>query len=258
MTIKKKAILFTLVAALVICLSACGSNKSDTTSNMASDATSDTASNVSEGSAGPMTGGWEIAGQELQAKLPEEVATAFSKATETLTGTTLEPVAYVGSQVVAGTNYMVLCRATSATEEPETTYQMAVIYADLEGNAEVTSLKDFDLTKYVEGEGTKDFEQLAGGWSAADDAAGAGLPENAKNAYDKALETVCWEWGAVEPLACLGSQVVSGTNYAILCKGTLTEDESAARIFVITIYEDLDGKAELSNSHVLDLAEFNE
>ena len=254
MTIRKKAILFTLVAALVICLSACGSSKSDT----ASGAGSDTASDVSEESTMPMSGGWAIDDQELQAKLPEEAAAAFSKATETLTGTTLEPVAYVGSQVVAGTNYMVLCRATSATEEPETTYQMAVIYADLEGNAEVTSLKDFDITEYVEGEGTKDFEQLAGGWSAAADATGAGLSENAKNAYDKAMETVCWEWGEVEPLASLSSQVVAGMNYVILCKGTLTEDDSAERIFVVTIYEDLDGNASVTNSHVLDLAEFND
>ncbi|MBQ1490093.1 MAG: hypothetical protein IIZ43_03510 [Eubacterium sp.] len=250
MKIGKKAIIFILITAMVIGMSACGSTKPE--------AASETASDASEGSAEAVSGGWVINDQELQAKLPEEVEKAFSKATETLTGATLEPVAYVGSQVVAGMNYMILCRATSATEKAEATYQMAVIYADLEGNAEITSLKDFVLSRYTEGEGTRDVQQLTGGWSAAADAAGAGLPENAKDAYDKALETVCWEWAEVEPLACLGSQVVSGTNYAILCKGTLTEDGSAERIFVVTIYEDLKGNAEVTNINILDLAEFNE
>lgn len=254
MTISKKAILFMLIAAMAICMSACGGSKTDTTSDTASDTTS----SVPEESSAPVTGGWAIDDQDLQVKLPEDVEKAFKKATEALTGATLEPVAYVGSQVVAGTNYMVLCRATSSTENPETKYQMAVIYADLEGNAEVTSLKDFDITKYTEGEGKRDFEQLSGGWSASSDAVGAGLPENAKKAYDEALETVCWEWAETEPLACLGSQVVAGTNYAILCKGKLTEDESAEQIFVAVIYEDLDGNANVSNTNILDLAEFNQ
>ncbi len=41
---------------------------------------------------------------------------------------------------------MILCRVTTATPEPVTTYRMVVIYADLDGNAEITSLKDFDIS----------------------------------------------------------------------------------------------------------------
>ena len=137
MTISKKAILFMLIAAMAICMSACGGSKTDTAS--------DTTSSVPEESSAPVTGGWAIDDQDLQVKLPEDVEKAFKKAMEALTGATLEPVAYVGSQVVAGTNYMVLCRATSSTENPETKYQMAVIYADLEGNATITNIADLDI-----------------------------------------------------------------------------------------------------------------
>ena len=54
-------------------------------------------------------GGEEYFTQEAKAALPNDVAKAFSKAVEGFTGSTLEPVAYLGSQVVAGMNYMILC-----------------------------------------------------------------------------------------------------------------------------------------------------
>ena len=201
------------------------------------------------------TGAWTINHQKNQAKLPEEVEKAFNKATEKHTGSTLEPVAYMGSQVVAGMNYMILCQAETTTQEPEASYQIAIIYADLEGNAELTSLEDFDIVKYTEGEGTKSKGGLAGGWYAASEPAGLEIPENVKNAYGKATEAVCWEWAEVDLLAYLGSQVVSGTNYAILCHGKLTEDESVDQIFVAKIYEDPEGNAEVSNIYTIDLTE---
>ncbi len=47
-----------------------------------------------------------------------------------------------------------------------------------------------------------------------------------------------------------------GMNYLLLCKGEFTEDYATDNIIIITIYEDLDGNAEISNIHVLDLLEF--
>ena len=237
----KRVVSFVLVAVLVLCMTACGG--SDTSTG---------------GSAVGETGAWTINSQKLKTKLPKDVKEAFDKAMEGFTGSTLESVAYVGSHVVAGANYMILCRATTTTETPEVTYQMVIIYADLDGNAELTSMKEFDITEYVEGEGTKEQEMLAGGWTVPEDAAGSAIPKDAKAVYDKMMETVTWEWGEVDLLAFLGDQVVAGTNYSFLCKGTLTEDESAQRIFVLTIYEDPEGNVQILNENVLDLAEFNE
>lgn len=201
------------------------------------------------------TGAWTVSDQKTEVKLPEDVEKAFRKATENITGSTLVPVSYIGSQVVAGMNYMILCRSVTAAQEPQTSYKIAVIYADLEGNAELTSLSDFDLTKYTEGEGKKNSEVLSGGWYVAPDAVGVEIPEDVKRAYEKATEAVCWEWAEVDLLACLGSQIAAGTNYAILCRGKLTEDESTDHIFMITVYEDLEGNAEVTNIHTLDLSE---
>ena len=203
----------------------------------------------------PVSGGWTI-NEEGSADLPAEVKKAFDSVTSELMGTDLEPVAYVGSQVVAGMNYMVLCRATTVTENPVTNYQMLIMYADLEGKASLTTLTDFDVTKYTEGEGTLSKEMLSGGWFVPEDACGSDIPDEVSAAFDKAASQVDWIWSKVTPLTYLGSQVVAGTNYALLCKAE-APDDAPANIVVITVYEDLEGNAEITNTCGLDLAEFN-
>ena len=244
----KRIVSMLLVGALMFCMSACsgGSEPAEESEEPAE---------KSEEPAETMGGGWTISEEGAAAELPENVDEAFKKVTEELMGTTLEPAAYIGSQVVAGSNYMILCRATTVTENPVTNFQMAVIYADLEGGAKLTTLEDFDVVKYTEGEGAQESEMLAGGWFVPDDACGSEIPDEALGAFDKASETVDWIWSKVTPLAYLGSQVVAGTNYALLCKAE--SDDAPASILVVTVYLDLEGNAEILNIHGLDLAEFS-
>ena len=243
MKMMKKLIALILVLAMVFCMAACGSSGSE-------EAETEAESNPEEA----VSGGWEMASNDAAA-LPEEVQKAFDSATEKLDGNDLKPVAYVASQVVAGMNYMILCESTPVTADPQPKYQMAVIYADLEGNAELTSIVDFDYVSYTDGDDQTQQEILAGGWNAAEDAVGSEIPEEVLAAYDKAAETVDWVWDKVEPLAYLGSQIVAGTNYALICKGE-SSDEKAASIMVLTVYEDLEGKAEVTNIYSLDLTQY--
>ena len=240
----RKTIAVMLMIVMAACLAACGGSgpdEPDTNTEKAEEAVS---------------GGWEMTSNDA-AELPEDVQKAFDKASEKLTGNDLKPVAYVAGQVVAGMNYMILCESAPVTDDPAPKYQMAVIYADLEGNAEITSLKDFDYVAFTEGDDQSEQEMLSGGWSAAEDAAGSEIPEDAAAAYKKATENIDWVWEKVEPLACLGTQLVAGTNYALLCKGESSSDEKADSIMVLTVYEDLDGNAEVTNIKVLDLSGFS-
>ena len=126
-----------------------------------------------------VTGGWEMHHNEASV-LPDDVQTAFDNATETFTGSELKPVVYVASQAVAGKNYMILCEATTTTETPSASYQMVIVYADTDGNAEITQIKEFDLTAYTEGEGAEiSAEQLDGGWKAAEDRSSVVIPQEA-------------------------------------------------------------------------------
>lgn len=204
----------------------------------------------------PVAGGWNLFDNEANA-LPEDVQASFDKASETFTGSELKPVAYVASQVVAGTNYMILCEAATTTEQPKTSYQMVIVYADLEGKAEITQMKEFDLTEYTDGNNTEiSAEQLAGGWQVAEDRSSVVIPQDAKDVFDKAVENL--DGNELEPMALLGTQVVAGTNYAFLCFSTLQTEETIHGIQVVTVYEDLDGNAEITNICTVDPADYNE
>ena len=204
----------------------------------------------------PVAGGWELFDNKANV-LPEDVQASFDKASETFTGSELKPVAYVASQVVAGTNYMILCEAATTTEQPKTSYQMVIVYADLEGKAEITQMKEFDLTAYVEGDSTEiSAEKLAGGWEPAEDRSSVVIPQEAKDVFDKAAGNL--DGNELEPMALLGTQVVAGTNYAFLCFSTLQTEETINGIQVVTVYEDLDGNAEITNICTVDPADYNE
>jgi len=152
---------------------------------------------------------------------------------------------------------MILCEAETMTAQPVRSYQMAIIYADLEGNADLTSVKDFDLTAYTEGNNTDiDGEQLMGGWTVPEDAIGSEPPEDAKAAFDKAAEQ--FTGSDIQPLALLGTQVVAGTNYVFICKSTLTTQEPVGGIQIVTVYVDLEGNAEITNISTVYPADFNE
>ena len=239
----KKLSILLLAFAMILALTACSSDESDenwTTEEVESSEIAD--------------GGWTIA-ENAAADLPEDVQTAFDKAYEQFTGSDLKPVAYIASQVVAGTNYMILCEETTVSEEPVTSYKMVTVYADLQGNAEFTSISDFDYVPYTDRENMEMTPgNLAGGWSVPEDAAGSAIPDDAKEAFEK---SAAFDGIDIVPLALLGKQIVAGTNYAFICKSTLTTGESATGIQIVTVYADLQDNAEIISMCTVDPAEFN-
>ena len=54
-----------------------------------------------------------------------------------------------------------------------------------------------------------------------------------------------------EPIALLGTQIVSGTNYSILARGKAVVPDAEPSYEIITIYEDLEGNAKIPGEKVL-------
>lgn len=54
-----------------------------------------------------------------------------------------------------------------------------------------------------------------------------------------------------EPIALLGTQVVSDTNYLYLCKSTWTDYQENVSFVLLQIYQDLSGKSEVMGSAIL-------
>ncbi len=100
---------------------------------------------LSAASAETLSGGWTPSSDPA---VTEELKALFDKGTETLTGVSYIPVAYLGSQVVAGKNHAFLCQAVTAypgSLEMAPAYAMVYLYEDLSGNVSILSIADFDV-----------------------------------------------------------------------------------------------------------------
>ncbi len=95
-----------------------------------------------------MAGGWSPVVQEA-GKLPEDAQAVFDKALEKSDGATYIPVALLSTQVVAGTNYCILCQITPAVPDSVPTWALVYIYADLQGNAEIMNVYELYIDKHV-------------------------------------------------------------------------------------------------------------
>ena len=100
-------------------------------------------------SEGMMTGGWEIVPQE-GAVLPDEAVAALEKAVEKLDGASYVPVTLMATQVVAGTNYCILCQVTPVVPDAVPSWALVYVYADLEGNAEIMNVYELYIDKHAQ------------------------------------------------------------------------------------------------------------
>ena len=88
------------------------------------------------------TGAWQTAADT--ALTPERLV-PLEEALTGLVGVAYEPVAYLGSQVVAGRNHCYLCRATVVYPDAQSSWKLVYVHEPLEGVAEITRIADLDL-----------------------------------------------------------------------------------------------------------------
>ena len=94
-----------------------------------------------------LDGGWQVEAHEA-AELPEDAQAAFDKALEGLVGAEYTPVALLSTQVVAGMNYCILCQIAPVVPNPVPSWALVYIYADLEGNAEITNVYELYIARH--------------------------------------------------------------------------------------------------------------
>ncbi len=173
-----------------------------------------------------IVGGYETA---TSPEITDEVQTICEKGLESMLGANYTPIALLATQVVSGTNYRVLLAVTpvvSDETEATETYSIATFYEDLDGNVEVTSIPESNIETYTS-------EESMGGWEKADSPI---MTSEATNAFTSVNQD-----SSIHAIALLATQLVSGTNYRILCE----EDGTYS---IQTIYEDLKGNCELTTT----------
>ena len=199
-------------------------------------------------------GSWEL-NTNVSNTIPSKEGDIFKKAVEKYTGAELEPIAYLGSQVVAGTNHMYLCKSTTTTEKPVVSFKVVIVYENLEGEAEITAVEDFDIERYANVDIDNGSEALSGGWTASSEGGENALTEEEREMFNSATEELLGVY--YKPIVVLGTQVVSGKNYAVLSVAETVTETPVYKMSVVTIYKDTAGNSSVLTVANIDLAEFN-
>ena len=196
-----------------------------------------------------LTGGWETVLSNRVNDLSEEDIYNFNNAIKDYSKEKLEVVALLGKQVVAGTNYIFLAKT-------DTKYKIVIVYTDLEGISKVSKVSDFDYSKYVNKDLNSKNEMLSGGWYTESSNIEYKLEDEK---IEKMYESATSELTGVEykPLLVIGKQIVSGTNYAILCYGKPIVPNATTDIYLMTIYNDLNNNSEILGISHINLADYN-
>ena len=163
----------------------------------------------------PITGGWAI-NNDFDGTDDANAMSAFEKATEDLDGYRYDVAAVLGSQIVAGTNYLYLCRAEMVVPDAKPEYVILKVYEGLEGNAEITG-----SLRLLEGKE---------GWEYNDANPYMDENEEVKVAFDKALEGLTGV--EYKPIVYIGYK---DNSYAVLTKITITSVEPLTSLSMVYI-----------------------
>lgn len=234
---KKPSVLIALVLAALLLAGCAGSEKLPEAAEALENL--DISGEDVEEIAGLITGGWTV---PVDFAITGEQRSAFEKALEGFAGADYEPIACLGSQVVAGTNYVLLCLGREATPDALPTLNLAYIYSDLQDGAELLGFRGLSAI----GEFTQDtLAPVAGGWTVpAEEAEG-------RAAFEKAMEEL--DGVNYVPIRVIGEQVVSGMNYCVLTQATVVAPDAQPYIALVFLYKDLDGNVEITDIRELQI-----
>ena len=89
-------------------------------------------------------GGWNL--DEVKGcNLPQKVQSAFTDVTSDQTGADYEPICYLGSQTVNGTNYRILCKRRIVVPNSEAKIVKMIIHEELDGSVRLASVSGLPL-----------------------------------------------------------------------------------------------------------------
>ena len=193
-----------------------------------------------------LAGGWEVNTGSTSISKNAAAKAAFKKATAGLLGVSYQPIAVLGTQVVAGTKYAILCKATPVIPDAAPDITIMYIYENVDGTV------DIDGFQTIISGGDK------GGFKAN---TGKFTIKNKKNkevysAYKKAMkELVGVDY---KPVLYLGKQTKSGSSYMILCRSQAVYPNAPYEWSLVTVSKSAKGKVKLGDVQTLELGNTDE
>ena len=163
-------------------------------------------------------GSWEV--KVSTDAMPQKVATAIGELAEQLVGAEYKPIAYLGSQVVNGTNHAVLAEQIILTGK-DTKNVVVLIFNEKPNEMKATLV---NIERVVEQGG-----ELGG----INVDVQTDIPEEAKEMFTNAFEG--WVGAKIEPFALLGTQVTKGVDYIFAAEVTPVTPEPVTNVCLVTV-----------------------
>jgi len=165
-----------------------------------------------------MFGSWEI--KVSIESMPQKVATAMGKLNETLIGAEYTPIAYLGSQVVNGTNHAVLAEQLIITGK-DTKNVVLIIFNEKPGVIDLTLV---NIERVVN-------SGAEFGGIAVD--VHTKIPEDAIEGFNKVFGN--FVGSNINPFALLATQVTKGTNYIFAAEMSAVVKDPVKKIVIVTV-----------------------
>ena len=165
-----------------------------------------------------MVGTWNI--DVSVGSMPEKVATAMVKLNEDLLGAEYTPIAYLGSQIVNGTNHAVLAEQLVLSGR-DTKNVVLIIFNEKPGDINLTLV---NIERVVEG---------GHGDGAVNVDVQTEIPTDAMVIFDKVIAD--FVGSAVDPFALLATQVVKGVNYIFAAEVKTMTEVPVKKVCLVTV-----------------------
>lgn len=157
---------------------------------------------------GGKLGGYKIANHSAH-QLPQDLATGFDKLTEKIIGVSYEPIWYLGSQIVNGTNHLLICRQTRTDKDSTQKIVALVVNISTDGIPSIVEvIDDSDLIE------------------------GVSFDEKIKLHFENAMKGLLGV--QYTPILYLGSQVVKGVNHFVITEAKIIRNGSEPYPALIT------------------------
>ena len=221
----------------------------EATAEPTAEPTAETAAEPAE-NAGALVGGWTV-NTEYNSIMADGDVARFKQALEGLTGVGYTPVTILATQVVNGTNYAYLATGTTVTAQPVDGWYVVVVNEKSVGEISLVNIKQIDVAD-IHTQDNADGAAL-GGWTVADTgAAGMLAGEDTMIAFEAAAEKLLGV--TLNPITVLGTQVVNGTNYAVLSLGKTSTENPELNLYITKYHAGTDGTVDEVENAVFDLA----
>lgn len=168
--------------------------------------------------AAPMSGGWNV--DIAIGSMPQKIATAFAKFDD-MVGANYVPIAYLGSQVVNGTNHAVLAEQTILTGK-DTKNIVLIIFNEKAGDMNDPTV--VNIERIIEG---------STGFGGTSIDIKTDIPEEEMELFSKALAG--FVGSNVEPKALLATRVAEGVDYAFLAEISPVAVDAEKKAGIITV-----------------------